>query len=63
MIYVTLDDSKEAFFGINSIERLIEATGQTAALSELVEKYLSMAAQQEIRHAMARPDMGYRVLP
>jgi hypothetical protein len=63
VIYVTLYDSKEAFFGTNSMERLIEAKGQTAAWTALIEKYVSMAAQQEVRHATARPNMGYRVVP
>ena len=63
MIYVTLYDSREAFYGTNSLDRLIEATGQTAAWSDIVEKYVAMAVRQEARHAIAKPNMGYRIIP
>ncbi len=63
MIYVTLYDSREAFYGTNSLDRLIEGTGQTAAWSDLMEKYVAMAVQQEVRHGVAKPKMGYRIVP
>ena len=63
MIYVTLYDSKEAFFGVNSLDRLIEAKGQTDAADDIWERYVAIARQQETRHAIAKPNMGYRPLP
>ena len=63
MIYVTLYDSKVAFYGVNSLDRLVEAKGQSAAFDDLVKKYVSIAVRQEMRHAMAKPAMGYRIVP
>lgn len=63
MIYVTLYDSKVAFYGVNSLDRLLEAKGQTAAMEDLIEKYVAIAVRQEMRHAMAKPAMGYRIVP
>ena len=63
MIYVTLYDSREAFYGANSLERLIEAKGQTAAWAGIMEKYLAMAVRQESRQGIAKPKMGYSFVP
>jgi hypothetical protein len=63
MIYVTLYDSREAFFGSNALDRLIEAKGQTATWSDMMDRYVAMAVQQEVHHGVAKPNMGYRVVP
>lgn len=59
---VTLYDSREAFYGANSLDRLIEAKELGAAFTDIVERYVLMAAQQEVSHSAARPDMGYRIV-
>ncbi len=60
---VTLYDSREAFYGANSLDRLIEAKGLGAAYTDIVGRYVLMAVQQEVRNEGARPNMGYRIVP
>ena len=62
-LLVTLYDSREAFYGVNSLERLIEANGLGEAFTDIVERYVLMAARQEVSHGAARPGMGYRIVP
>jgi hypothetical protein len=63
VVYVTLYDSREEFYGVNSLDRLIEAKAGTATWSAMWERYISMAARQEVHSGAARPNMGYRILP
>ena len=61
--YVTLYDSKVAFNGVNSMDRLVEAKGRTAFWGDILERYALMAAQEEIEHGAAKLNMGYRIVP
>lgn len=60
---VTLYDNREAYYGVNSLERLVEEKGLGEAFMDIVQRYVQMAARQEISHGAARPGMGYRVVP
>jgi len=61
--YVTLYDSKVAYYGTNSMDRLVEAKGRMATWEDILERYTLMAAKEEVAHGAAKPNMGYRIIP
>jgi hypothetical protein len=61
--YVTLYDSKVAYYGTNSMDRLVEAKGLTETWNDILERYAMMAAKEDVVHGAAKPNMGYRIVP
>jgi hypothetical protein len=60
---VTLHNSREDFYGSNSLNRLVEAKGLGTTRDAILERYVTIATRQLNTQGVARPDMGYRVVP